>query len=293
MGAAAASACRRGSTPEFKVRPAYASRFHDTPASMQPHLTWTILLFAGPTSISFLLHSTATIPPHTFDNYDLRHHTAFDISSTGDGLIKVYHPARSSDPNSPSFALPSGVENRLPQDVIEQLVNSYFQNIAPLFPVVSRVEFLKEGKENPLLVYAVCGVAATRRDVPREVFNSLRTTINGIIKHNDVLSDTSLVNIQSLLILACVGDLHSQPLTAATSAAANRLGVAIRMVSALHAPQLRRRLLADPVLPLLSLRPKTLASIATRLHARTTCLRTSSSRSARSSSSSGGSGVRA
>ena len=128
----------------------------------------------GPTSISFLLHSTATIPPHTFDNYDLRHHTAFEISSSGDGLIKVYHPPRSSDPNSPSFNIPSGIESRLPSDIIERLVNSYFQNVAPLFPVVSRVEFLKEGKDSPLLLYAICGVAATRRDVPREVFNSLR-----------------------------------------------------------------------------------------------------------------------
>ncbi|KAL7412840.1 fungal-specific transcription factor domain-containing protein [Mrakia frigida] len=196
----------------------------------------------GPTSISFLLHSTATIPPHTFDNYDLRHHTAFEISSTGDGLIKVYHPPRSSDPNSPSFNIPSGIESRLAPDIIERLVNSYFQNVAPLFPVVSRGEFLKEGKESPLLLYAICGVAATRRDVPREVFNSLRTTINGIIKHNDVLSDTSLVNIQSLLILSQVGDLHSQPLTAATSAAANRLGVAIRMAQdlGLHRDEITR-----------------------------------------------------
>jgi hypothetical protein len=76
--------------------------------------------------------------------------------------------------------------------------------VAPLFSVISRKEFLEERKPSPLLLYSIAGVAASefssylahesmadpdllepfaaRRDVPRDVFNALRTTINGIIK---------------------------------------------------------------------------------------------------------------
>lgn len=196
----------------------------------------------GPTSIAFLLHSTAAIPSNTFDNYDLRHHMTWEVSASGDGLIKVYHPKSTTDQNSPRISLPPGVESRLGGDVIEKLVNGFFSDVAPYFPVVTRAEFLGTVNPSPLLLYAMCGVAATRRTIPREVFNSLRTTINGIIKNNDVLSDTSLVNVQSLLILSIVGDLHAQPVSAATSAAVLRLGVAIRMAQdlGLHRDDIKR-----------------------------------------------------
>lgn len=63
------------------------------------------------------------------------------------------------------------------------------------------------------------------------MFSSLKKTINGIIRSNDILSDTSLVNVQSLLIISNVGDLHGSVGSGGSVGACSvRLGVAIRMV---------------------------------------------------------------
>lgn len=178
----------------------------------------------GPTSIPFLIHSSATIPPSTFSQYDIRHHQTWSISAGGDGVVKVLAP-----PCPPPSDGAPGEE--VGAEMLERLVNHFFEDISPIFPVVTRHEFLSLENPSPLLLYSICAVASTRRSIPRGVFSSLRTIINGIIRANDVLSDTSLVNVQSLLILALVGDLHvSVGAGGAVGAASVRLGVAIRMV---------------------------------------------------------------
>jgi hypothetical protein len=58
---------------------------------------------------------------------------------------------------------------------------------------------VKDGNPPPLLLYAMAGVASTRRGVKREVFNAIRGVINGLIRNNDVLSDPSLTNVQALV----------------------------------------------------------------------------------------------
>jgi len=178
----------------------------------------------GPTSIPFLIHSSASIPPSTFSQYDLKHHTTWEISAGGDGIVKVLAP-----PCPPLGD--GGPGEEVGAEMLERLVNHFFEDISPIFPVVTRHEFLSLENPSPLLLYSICAVASTRRSIPRGVFSSLRTIINGIIRSNDVLSDTSLVNVQSLLILALVGDLHvSVGAGGAVGAASVRLGVAIRMV---------------------------------------------------------------
>lgn len=122
--------------------------------------------------------------------------------------------------------------------------------MAPLFPIVAKSDFIKGRKPPPLLLYALAGVAATRRGVSRDVFNAIRTIINGIIRNNDVLSDASIENVQALvrtigfalkyssievcllnqLILGMAADLHAQPVSTAVSASVTRLAAAIRMV---------------------------------------------------------------
>ena len=178
----------------------------------------------GPTSIPFLIHSSAAIPPSTFSQYDLKHHTTWEISAGGDGVVKVLAP-----PCPPPSD--GGPGQEVGAEMLERLVNHFFEDISPTFPVVTRHEFLSLENPSPLLLYSICAVASTRRSIPRGVFSSLRAIINGIIRANDVLSDTSLVNVQSLLILALVGDLHvSVGAGGAVGAASVRLGVAIRMV---------------------------------------------------------------
>ena len=86
----------------------------------------------------------------------------------------------------------------------------------------------------PLPIFRT-GFAATRREVPQKVFESIRYTVNSLIKAEDVLSTASIVNMQSLLILSMVGDCHSQYVPHALSALWVRLGCAIRMVGCLLA----------------------------------------------------------
>lgn len=165
-------------------------------------------LSLGPTSISFLLHSAPSLPRSTIEEYDLRNHQTWQLTTDdGDGLIKVFNPPPTAEAkeaaNSPSQGL-SG-QSVLSSKLISSLINSYFQHVAPLFPIVAKSDFIKGRKPPPLLLYAMAGVAATRRGVSRDVFNAIRTIINGIIRNNDVLSDASIENVQALV---SVGQLH-------------------------------------------------------------------------------------
>lgn len=81
------------------------------------------------------------------------------------------------------------------------------------------------------MLYSICGLGATRRQFPKEIFTGVRGVINGILRSNDILSDARIENVQALLLLAQVGDLHAQPSAPTASASLIRTGAAIRMVS--------------------------------------------------------------
>ncbi|KAE9409478.1 hypothetical protein BT96DRAFT_1012476 [Gymnopus androsaceus JB14] len=198
----------------------------------------------GVTSPTHLLHSQATISSRVYQGYDARYNHSFEVSKNGDGLISVQKP-----PNEELQARP--VEYRVERTLIEQLVNAYFTEVAPLLPVITQAEFLAHSTPPPILLYSMCLVAAARREVPQQVFDSIRYTVNNMIKMEDVLSTASIVNVQSLLILCMTGDCHSPFVPTALSALWMRLGTAIRMAQdlGLHrcesVPQnveLRRRL---------------------------------------------------
>src|ERR1700722_17910163 len=180
----------------------------------------------GPTSATHLLHSQATINSRIYESYDLRYHHVWEVSKTGDGLIHVEKPTN-PDHNR---TLSRPVDIRIERDAIEELINAYFADIAPMLPVITQAEFVANPSPPPILLYSMCLVAAARRGVPQNVFDSIRYTVNNIIKVDDVLSTASLVNVQALLILCMVGDCHSQFVPNALSALWIRLGTAIRMV---------------------------------------------------------------
>ncbi|KAI0664661.1 fungal-specific transcription factor domain-containing protein [Cubamyces menziesii] len=179
----------------------------------------------GPTSATHLLHSQALVSSRTYEAYDLRYHHSWDVSSDGTGIVRVHEPEQ----GELQLALPKPIDLRIERDVVEKLVNSYFTDIAPMLPVVTREEFIASSPPPPILLYSMCLVAATRRSVPQQVFESIRYTVNSLIKAEDVLSTASIVNMQSLLILGMVGDCHSQYVPHALSALWVRLGCAIRM----------------------------------------------------------------
>jgi hypothetical protein len=177
-----------------------------------------------------MLHSQATVSPRFYESYDLRYHHTWEVSKVGDGLIRVEKPAREEREAVTS----KPVDLRLDRDMIEKLLNTYFTEIAPLLPVITLAEFLATPSPPPILLYSMCLVAAGRREVSQAVFDSLRYAVNAVIKADDVLSTSSIVNVQALLILCMMGDCHSQSVPNAMTALWIRVGTAIRMVSRSH-----------------------------------------------------------
>ncbi|KAF9819774.1 hypothetical protein IEO21_01865 [Rhodonia placenta] len=179
----------------------------------------------GPTSATYMLHSQAMISSRAYESFDLRYHHSWDVSTEGDGVIRIHEPQQ----GELQLALPKPVDMRIERDTVEQLVNVYFAEVAPLLPVVTREEFIASSPPPPILLYTICLVAASGRDIPQPVYESLRYAVNSLIKAEDVLSTASIVNLQALLILAMCGDCHSQFVPNALSALWIRLGSAIRM----------------------------------------------------------------
>lgn len=173
-----------------------------------------------------MLHSQAMLQSRAYESFDMRYHHSWDVSTGGDGVIRVHEPQQ----GELQLALPKPVDLRIERDVIEKLVNAYFVEVAPLLPIVTREEFIASSPPPPVLLYAICLIAAASRDVPQNVYDSLRYAVNSLIKAEDVMSTASTVNIQALLILAMCGDCHSQFVPNALSALWIRLGSAIRMV---------------------------------------------------------------
>lgn len=207
----------------------------------------------GPTSAQHLLHSQAMIPPRTYESYDSRYNHSWEISENGDGLIHVHAPTL----GTAHAVTPKQVDLKVDRDTVEKLLNLYFTEIAPIFPIVTQAEFLAKPSPSPLLLFSCCLVAAARRQFPQAIFDSIRLAVNNIIKMDDVLSTASIVNVQSLLILCMAADSHSQYVPNALSALWVRAGTAIRMAQdlGLHRAEsvkqnieLRRRLWAACVI---------------------------------------------
>ncbi|KAJ7109518.1 fungal-specific transcription factor domain-containing protein [Mycena epipterygia] len=179
----------------------------------------------GPTSAAHLLHSQASISSRIYEGYDSRYHHTFEVSKSGDGLIRVEKPAQSEQ----QMSLPKPIDLHIEPQIVEQLLNAYFSDVAPILPIMTQAEFLANPAPPPILLYSMCLVAAARREVPQAVFDSIRYAVNGVIKAEDVLSTPSMANVQALLILCMTGDCHSQFVPTALSAMWARLGTAIRM----------------------------------------------------------------
>lgn len=179
----------------------------------------------GPTNAIHLLHSQATISSRVYESYDQRYHHTWEVSKNGDGLISV-HNAPADDKQA---SHPKPIDLHVAPEVIQDLVNAYFKEIAPVLPIITQAEFLANPCPPPVLIYSMCLVAAARREVLQSVFDSIRYIVNNVIKTEDVLSTASIANVQALLILSMVGDSHSQYVPNALSALWIRLGTAIRM----------------------------------------------------------------
>ncbi|KAG8963102.1 hypothetical protein FRC03_003378 [Tulasnella sp. 419] len=238
--AAAAAAVTAGGSSESKhdlvIRDAVDGKGSST-ATPGPDGRGEVRVY-GPTSISYMVHSTPSIPLRTFESHDQRYHQTWDVSKTGDGFIQVLDPTpdaslsptgSSAAQLSSQFPTHKSIEHRLDRETLASLINAYFKEIAPQFPILTEAEFLSTSSPPPILLYAICVAAAARRGVPQEVFESLRMAVNQVLKSEDVMSTASVVNVQALLILSMNVDGHSSSISNAMTAAWLRLGAAIRM----------------------------------------------------------------
>lgn len=198
----------------------------------------------GPTSLTYILHSSSTMP--AVDSFDLRYHQTWRVGRSGEGFIQIHEQ---DEVNAPEDEDDEGNPKRrqdVEGEVLTQLVNYYFTEIAPYFPVITQKEFLHGSTEdhqrlshgdeqqvyNPptVLLYAICTIAATARHVPFRVFDTLRIMLNTVIRSEDVLSTATLSNIQALLIAGMTAEAHGRVPSQAMSAAWLRVSAAIRMV---------------------------------------------------------------
>lgn len=86
-----------------------------------------------------------------YEAYDLRYHHSWDVSSdnAGTGIIRVHEPEQ----GELQLALPKPIDLRVERDVVEKLVNSYFTDVAPMLPVVTREEFIASNPPPPILLH--------------------------------------------------------------------------------------------------------------------------------------------
>ncbi|KAK0567858.1 hypothetical protein OC844_000059 [Tilletia horrida] len=129
-----------------------------------------------------------------------------------------------------SPSLGSGLTRvRLAADVAEKLANVYFSRLANMFPVVTKAEFLHLSPPPPLLLYAVCGIAALSREVPREVLLCVKTCLSSLFRETDVLSTSKGVTVRALLVLSLHSDVHGSTAMQSGARCWNRTGCAVRM----------------------------------------------------------------
>ncbi|MCO5613737.1 hypothetical protein L7F22_068015 [Adiantum nelumboides] len=154
-----------------------------------------------------------------------------------DGIIKFHKPPKGAIPEADDgyesadeiVRVPEPLRGRLAGDVAEKLVNTYFEKLGFLFPVVTKSEFLHMSSPSPLMLYAICGIAALSREVPKEVLSVIKTTLHGMFRNVDILSNSNINNVKSLLIMSLHSDIHGTTAVQAGSRYWNRVGAAVRM----------------------------------------------------------------
>lgn len=192
----------------------------------------------GPTSIAYIVHSTAFVPGAAIEQHDLKHHQTFEVGASGDGIIKFHKPPKNhaamADGEDAGDAydiakIPEWIRGRLAGDVAEKLVNVYFEKVGYLFPVMTKSEFLHLSPPPPLLLYSICGVAALSRDVPKEVLAAVKSMLNSLFRDMDLLSNSNNNTVKALLIMSLHSDLHGNTAVQGGTRCWNRVGSAIRM----------------------------------------------------------------
>ncbi|ORY27489.1 hypothetical protein BCR39DRAFT_538261 [Naematelia encephala] len=181
----------------------------------------------GPTSLSYILHSAPTVPLSSLAPFASSHGYTIRSQSQGEGFIECSTDARMIAIQDPDEPILTALRSSSWGEVVSRLVERFLVDIAPLLPIVTREQVPSAG---PTLLHAMAAVASSRRNCPREIFDTLRFILRRDLAEQDTLSDPTRENVQILLVSCLVDDLAVQAGTAAPlSVLRARLNSAIRM----------------------------------------------------------------
>ncbi|GAA6034873.1 hypothetical protein JCM8097_009343 [Rhodosporidiobolus ruineniae] len=189
----------------------------DSPASAAPRKEPRIV---GYTSISHLMHSTSTFPTERMIPVDFKYSQQLSVDERGDGFIRVISTGDAHAGEDPVAI--QGIEH----SDAEKLLNYFFTTHSVHFPIVSKADFLGQERPTPLLFNAICAVSALSHHVAPSILRTIKATIRSHLRDEDMLDNSTIPNIQALLIYAFC--MEAEKGTAA-SKTWNILGLAIRM----------------------------------------------------------------
>ncbi|GJN87202.1 hypothetical protein Rhopal_000147-T1 [Rhodotorula paludigena] len=185
----------------------------------------------GYTSISHLMHSTSTFPTERMIPVDFKYSQQLSVDERGDGFIRVIS-AGDGDPSQGGEPVAiQGIEH----SDAEKLLNYFFTTHANHFPIVAKADFLGSSRQAgdnepsgpaPLLFNAICAVSALSHHVAPSILRTIKATIRSHLRDEDMLDNSTIPNIQALLIYAFSMELEKGT---AASKTWNILGLAIRM----------------------------------------------------------------
>ncbi|GAA5862577.1 hypothetical protein JCM3774_001066 [Rhodotorula dairenensis] len=212
-----------GAVPKQQIFPIDANRAASSPDSAHhPSGPRKEPRIVGYTSISHLMHSTSTFPTERMIPVDFKYSQQLSVDERGDGFIRVISagdgdPAQGGEP----VAI-QGIEH----SDAEKLLNYFFTTHANHFPIVAKADFLGSERPTPLLFNSICAVSALSHHVAPSILRTIKTTIRSHLRDEDMLDNSTIPNIQALLIYAFSMELEKGT---AASKTWNILGLAIRM----------------------------------------------------------------
>lgn len=138
----------------------------------------------GATALSYILHSTPTLPVASLSEFDRANGLSMcfslsDSSMDGDGFMLITTECTTFETIDDQAVEPppyvfEALHSPSWKEVINRLAMTFIDHISPFIPVVIRTEM---GEVGQLVLYAMAGVAAARRDCPKEIFDCLRYII--------------------------------------------------------------------------------------------------------------------
>jgi hypothetical protein len=147
--------------------------------------------------MSYILHSTPTLPVASLAEYDRQHgYTMYPSpSDTRDGFMLVTVDAEPFT-HDPAMPVLQGLRTDSWNEVVTRLAETFLATTSPRIPVVVRDEV---SEASPLLLHAMAAVAAARRNCPKEIFEALRSIVRKEMYEQGECTSTSQPLIVQIL----------------------------------------------------------------------------------------------